>query len=141
MAALATGCVKMKVVFEKKNFDGVGADALIVPCIEKRVPGWAVELQKEASVEKDFDGSKGKSFLLPVPKKPYKRLILLGLGKEDKLKLEDFRLVGGRAYSLVTGKRLEKCALWISDEMELPHGDAAGAFIEGFVLRSLKLDV
>ena len=131
----------MKVVFEKKKFDCVESDALIVPCIEGRVPSWAVELQKEASVENDFDGSRGKRFLLPLPKKPYRRLVLLGLGKEEKLKLEDFRVVGGRAYSLASGNHLKRCALWISDKMELSQGDAAAAFVEGFVLKSLKLDV
>ena len=131
----------MKISFEKKNFDEVSTEALFVPCMEKRLPSWAVEMLKEAGVEKDFDGSKGKRYLLPAPEKTYKRLILIGLGKEEKTKVEDFRLAGGKAYGIAKGNRLEKCALWVNERMELSGGSAIQAFVEGFVLKGLKLDV
>jgi leucyl aminopeptidase len=131
----------MKVSFEKKNFDGVSADALIVPCMKGRVPPWAAELLKASSVEKDFDGSNGRSFLMPAPRKPYKRLLLVGLGPEKKAKMETFRVAGGRAHSLAAGKGISECALWVTEKMALDRGGAVQAFVEGFVLKSLKLDI
>lgn len=141
MVTFETGCIKMKINFEKKNFDEVSAEALFVPCMKKRIPSWAAEMLKEAGVEKDFDGSKGKRYLLPVPGKTYKRLMLIGLGKEEKVKLEGFRLAGGKAYGIAKGNGLEKCALWVNERMELSTGSAIQAFVEGFVLKGLKLDV
>jgi len=131
----------MKIDFEKKNFDEVSADALFVPCMKKRIPSWAAEMLKEAGVEKDFDGSKGKTYLLPAAEKPYGRLVLIGLGEEEKAKVEDFRLAGGRAHGIAKGNRLEQCAVWVNERMELPNGSAIQAFVEGFVLRGLKLDI
>ncbi|MCP4647218.1 MAG: leucyl aminopeptidase [bacterium] len=131
----------MNVKFEKKNFEDVSAEALFVPCMKKRVPSWAAELLKEVGVETDFDGSAGRSFVLPTPGKNYKRLVLIGLGKEEKAKIEKFRLVGGKAYGIAKGNSLENCALWVNEQMDLPAGSAVQAFVEGFVLKGLKLDV
>lgn len=131
----------MKVEFEKKDFEEVDADVLIVPCMKKGIPSWAIEQMKESGVERDFEGEAGKIFLLPVPQKPYKRIMLLGIGKEKKAKLESFRLAGGRAHKAATGNTLKNCALWISDRMDLSRAGAAQAFVEGFILRGLKLDI
>jgi leucyl aminopeptidase len=131
----------MKIEFEKKDFEGVSADVLIVPCIEKRLPSWAIEQMKESGVEGDFEGESGKVFFLPAPKKPYKRILLVGIGKEEKAKLEDFRLAGGRAHKAAAGSSLKNCAVWVSDRMELSGAGAAQAFVEGFILKSLKLDI
>ena len=141
MASFGIGCIKMKVNFEKKNVDEVKADVVIVPCLEKRLPEWATEVLKNSGMEKDFDGSKKTSLLLPAPKKTYKRILLMGLGKEAKVKLEDFRVLGGKAYSEIRKANLEKAALWVTDRMELSRADASAAFVEGFVLKSLKLDI
>ena len=131
----------MKVGFEKNSVENLDADLLVVPCMKGRVPEWAVGLLKESGAEKDFDGSAGKRFLLPAPKKPYRRLLLLGMGKEEKAKIEDFREAGGKAYSFASGAGIGKCAVWIIEKMELPGENAAQAFVEGFLLRSLRLDI
>ncbi|MBD3397893.1 leucyl aminopeptidase [Candidatus Micrarchaeota archaeon] len=131
----------MKVEFEKKAIEDVSADAVVLPCMKKRVPSWVLEELKEAGVEDDFDGSKETAYLLPVPKKPYKRIMLIGIGDEKKGKLEDFRLAGGRAQKAASKGGLKSCALWINEQMDLPTGKAVQAFVEGFLLRGLKLDI
>ena len=118
MAAFEIGCIKMKTEFEKKGVDEVSADVLFVPCMKKRVPSWATELLKESGVEKDFDGAPGKAYLVPVPEKKYRRLALMGIGKEEKAKLEDFRAAGGKAYGIAKSNNLEKCALWVNERMD-----------------------
>lgn len=131
----------MKTKFEKKDVESVEADFLVVPCIKGGVPEWVAEVLKEAGAKKDFDGGKKESLLLPLPKKKYLRLLLLGLGEGAKVKAESFRAVGGEAFLRVSRLGCAACAAWISERMEIERGDAVQAFVEGFVLRSLRMDV
>ncbi|MBN2122428.1 leucyl aminopeptidase [Candidatus Micrarchaeota archaeon] len=131
----------MKTAFEKKPVEEVDADYLVVPCIKGRLPEWVAEILKECGAQKDFSGAPGESLMLPLPKKKYSRLLLIGMGEEKKLKSEGFRSAGGKAFSRVSKGGCCRCALWINEQMEQDYEGAVGAFVEGFVLRSLKLDV
>ncbi len=131
----------MKIKFEKKEIGEIEAEMLVVPCIKGRMPVWASEILKKGGVESNFGGEKDRSIFVPVPDKGYKRLLLIGIGKEEKAKIESFREAGGKAYSLVSGKKIKKCSVWVSGEMELDRGNALQAFAEGFVLKSQRTDI
>lgn len=132
----------MKVSFEKAGVDEIGADCLVVPCIKGRAPEWVAQKLGELSAQKEFSGAKNEKYFLPAQKNKYGRLLLVGLGDAKKIKNEDFRAAGGAAYSWVSrGKGCGRAAAWISERMENPREDAIAAFVEGFVLRSLKLDI
>lgn len=129
----------MKIGFEKKDFEEFECGLLIVPCIKGRVPEKIAPLLKDAGAEKDFEGTRGQGFLLPSPSRHYKRVLLLGLGKEGKLRIDDYRAAGGRGFAKAASLSIEKCAVWIDEKTELEHIKIAQAFVEGFLLRSLKL--
>lgn len=133
--------MKMKTSFEKKPVEEVSADFLVVPCIKGRIPEWVAETLKECGAQKDFSGTSGEMLMLPLPKRKYSRLLLFGMGAEKKLKSEGFRTAGGKAFSRVSKGGCSRCALWINERMEQDYSGAVGAFVEGFLLRSLKLDV
>lgn len=131
----------MKATFEKKGFDGIETDVLAIPCMKGRVPEKALALLKELGAEKDFDGGKGKTLLLHTPREKYSRVFLIGLGREKNVKIEDFRSAGGKTYSAGSSVTAGKCAVWIDEKTEVARGDAAQAFVEGFFLKSLHLDI
>ncbi len=131
----------MKIMYEKKNVEEADSEFLVVPCVKGGIPEWVNELLKEYGVQKDFEGAKKESLLLPLPKKKYSRLMLIGMGEGKKLKGEGFRAAGGIAYAKASKAGCARCALWISEKMDYKYADAVGAFVEGFALRSLKLDI
>jgi leucyl aminopeptidase len=131
----------MKTSVLKKGVEEAAADLLMVPCIKGGVPPWVADILREHGAKKDFSGAKKETLLLLLPKKKYSRLLLLGLGEGKKVKGESFRLAGGNAYARASGLGCAKCALWASDRMDFSYEEAVGAFVEGFLLRSLKLDV
>ncbi len=131
----------MKATFEKKGFGGVEAGLLAIPCMRGRVPEKAVSLLKELGAEKDFDGSRGKSLILHTPREKYARVLLIGMGREKNVKIEDFRAAGGKTYSNASLLSAERCAVWMDEKTEIALGDAAQAFVEGFFLKSLRLDI
>ncbi|MFP3949619.1 MAG: leucyl aminopeptidase family protein [Candidatus Micrarchaeia archaeon] len=131
----------MKIRFEKKEVEEIETELLVVPCIKGRRPAWSSEILKKSGVEDNFGGEKEKSLFVPVPDRGYRRLLFIGIGKEAKAKIENFREAGGKAYSLVSGKKIKKCGVWVSGKMELDRGDALQAFAEGFALKSQRTDV
>lgn len=92
----------MKVEFLRKDFGSVSADLLVVPCFRGKIPAWVHAELMNAGVEKDFGGEKGRAYMLPAKGKPYKRLMLIGLGKEKTIELDEFRLAAAKA---VRGRR------------------------------------
>lgn len=132
----------MKVEFAKKDFGSVSADLLVVPCFRGKTPTWAHAELVRAGVEKDFVGEKGRSYLLPVKGKPYKRLMLIGLGREKSIELDEFRLAAAKAVRGAKGAHLKDMAVLLDFNGAMRHSekDVATAIIEGALLSDLRLE-
>ncbi|MDD2655046.1 MAG: leucyl aminopeptidase [Candidatus ainarchaeum sp.] len=132
----------MKVEFIRKDFGSVSADLLVVPCFKAKIPAWVHAELVKAGVGKDFIGEKGRYYLLPVKGKPYKRLMLIGLGKEKNVGLDDFRLAAAKAIRGAKGPRLANVAFLLDFNGATRHSekDVAAAMVEGALLSDLKLE-
>lgn len=132
----------MKVEFTRKDFGSVSADLLVVPCFRGKVPGWVHAELLNSGVEKDFAGEKGRSYLLPAKGKPFKRLMLIGLGKEKSIELDEFRLAAAKAVRGARGARLKNMAVFLDFNGATRHSerDIAAAMVEGALLSDLKLE-
>lgn len=131
----------MNVEFAKKDVGEVSSDMLVIPCFRGRVPKWVHEQLEEAGVGKDFSGEKGRLYLLPARGRKYKRMLLLGFGREKNVELEDFRLSGARIVRMARGIKLANVSVWVDFEGANRHSehDVARAMVEGIMLASLKL--
>ena len=132
----------MKVEFARKDFGSVSADLLVVPCFRGKIPSWAHAELVKAGVEKDFVGEKGRSYLLPAKGKPYKRLMLIGLGREKSIELDEFRLAAAKAVRGAKGAHLKDMAVLLDFNGAMRHSekDVAAAVVEGALLSDLKLE-
>lgn len=132
----------MKVEFLRKDFGSVSADLLVVPCFRGKIPAWVHAELMNAGVEKDFGGEKGRAYMLPAKGKPYKRLMLIGLGKEKTIELDEFRLAAAKAVRGAKGARLKDVAVWLDFNGAMRHSekDVAAAIVEGALLSDLKLE-
>lgn len=131
----------MDVEFAKKGVDEVGSDMLVVPCFKGKVPKWVRAQLEGAGVGRDFSGEKGRLYLLPAPGKKYKRMLLLGFGREKNVELEDFRLSGARIVRMARGIKLANVSIWVDFDGANRHceHDVARAMVEGVMLAGLRL--
>ncbi|MFA5412109.1 MAG: leucyl aminopeptidase family protein [Candidatus Micrarchaeia archaeon] len=131
----------MDVEFARKDVGGVGSDMLVVPCFRGKVPKWVHSQLEEAGVGKDFSGEKGRLYLLPARGRKYKRMLLLGFGREKNVELEDFRLSGARIVKMARGLKLADVSVWVDFYGAIRHSehDVARAMVEGIMLASLRL--
>lgn len=134
--------VAMKVEFRKTGFGSVSADLLVVPCFRGKVPAWARSELARAGVETDFVGEKGRLYVLPAKGKPYKRILLVGLGREKAIELDEFRIAAAKAVRWAKGSRIKHMAVWVNFNGAARHSekDIARAVVEGAVLSDLKLE-
>lgn len=133
----------MKVEFLRKDFSAVSADALAVPCFRGKLPKWVHEEMARAGVEGDFRGEKGKVYPLPAKGKPYRRLLLVGLGRERNIELDEFRLAAAKILRAAKNMRLRNLAFLVDFNGAVKHSekDVAAAIVEGAVLSDLKLEL
>ncbi|MEW5996814.1 MAG: leucyl aminopeptidase [Candidatus Micrarchaeota archaeon] len=132
----------MKVEFLRKDFGVVSADALAVPCFRGRIPKWVHEEMERAGVAGDFSGEKGKTYAIPAKGKPYRRLILVGLGREKSIELDEFRLAAAKILKTAKNMRLKNIAVWLDFDGATRHSekDVAAATAEGMLLSGLRLE-
>lgn len=131
----------MDVEFARKDVGDVGSDMLVVPCFRGKVPKWARAQLEDAGVGRDFSGEKGRLYLLPARGKRYKRMMMLGFGREKNVELEDFRLSGARIVKMARGLKLADVSVWVDFDGAMRHSehDVARAMVEGIMLAGLRL--
>lgn len=92
----------------------------------------------------NFTGKTGQIAAVPGPQKfPFDRIILLGMGKPEKLGIEEITAMGGRFSAAFTGMQFE-AVQFIADGFKafkaVSPDQAASAFAAGFVLRAYSFD-
>lgn len=104
-------------------FNQQKADLLIVPSYEKEaLASLLKELDQKFSLkihmkEEKFDGSKDSSFTLSLfASKQYKRIVVLGLGKEKLDSSEAYKDFGARAAECAKAHRAKSCVLILPNE-------------------------
>lgn len=118
------------------------ADALVLPfwkdkqSVQAAFPleGELARLAATALAAEDFKGKEGEVLYLYGEEQPEKRVILLGLGSQEKLTAENLR----RAYGCLTksclSKRLKSLNLAIPQQQKLGEQDLMKSIAEGLLL-------
>ena len=92
----------------------------------------------------NFTGKAGQIAVVPGPQKfKFDRIVMLGMGKPDKITLDEITAMGGRFSAAFGGMNIE-AAQFIADGFKsfkaVSADEAASAFASGFVLRAYSFD-
>lgn len=81
-----------------------------------------------------FDGEKGKLLNIPYPKGKTKNILLVGLGAQDKVKEDDFRIAAFALVRAATNEGRESVSLSIpgAEEYQRSRSIAEGAYLGGY---------
>jgi leucyl aminopeptidase len=89
----------------------------------------------------DFKAALNETFFLPAPVGlKAQRLLLIGLGKSDKLTLHDLRKAAGVAIRFARPRTLRTLALALPEHLALPAAPSARAIAEGAILADFDID-
>ena len=89
----------------------------------------------------DFKASLNETFLLPAPTGlKSQRLLLIGLGKSDKLTPHELRKAAGVAIRFARPRTLRNLALTLPEHPALPALASARAIAEGAILADFDID-
>ena len=89
----------------------------------------------------DFKASLGETFLLPAPSGlQAQRLLLVGLGKADKLTPHELRKASGVAIRFGRPRSLRTLALTLPEHPALPAALSARAIAEGAIVADFDID-
>lgn len=93
----------------------------------------------------DFRGQSGKSLVLYEPKGKVHRVVLLGLGKKEKVSLETLRRSWAHAMRIALEKKGKKIGVWVpvvegKKQKEVLEASAEGLFLTHYGFWSLKGD-
>lgn len=123
--------------FDKRS----GADVLIVPYVKlKGKPALALKnelLKKELKAPLaagDFRANEGELLWVYPDAGIDKRIVLLGLGEDDKVDIERLRRAYGAVSKACIGKKLSKVNVCFPDALKLVGAELAQGIVEGFLL-------
>ena len=88
-----------------------------------------------------FEGKRDQVEVIPAGKRSrFGHLVLLGLGKKEKLDAESFRRAGGTLAGALSRRQVRQCraALLPAKEITIPLEESARALGEGALLRSYR---
>jgi leucyl aminopeptidase len=89
----------------------------------------------------DFKATLGETFLLPAPAGlKAQRLLLIGLGKADKLTPHELRKAAGVAIRFARPRTLRNLALTLPEHPLLPPGPCIRAIAEGSIVADFDID-
>jgi leucyl aminopeptidase len=89
----------------------------------------------------DFKATLGETFLLPAPASlKAQRLLLIGLGKADKLSPHELRKAAGVAIRYARPRTLRTLALTLPEHPLLPPGPCIRAIAEGAIVADFDID-
>ncbi|MCX8069049.1 MAG: hypothetical protein N2738_00935, partial [Thermodesulfovibrionales bacterium] len=148
---------------DKKSIDKINVDALIVPFFEdsdisflENSLGGSLKIIKSLFQTKEFVGKEGEFALLHFPDSPFKRLLLVGLGRTNFYYFnspeespltpfpysaqERLRCIGGKAFKFATEKGFIKLAVHgsIFRQVKDLNKPALYYFLEGGLLNTYK---
>lgn len=142
----------MKVSVEAQEASRAGADLLAlaittlastarlsarVAALDRAIGGQIADVVKSG----DFRGRKGESLVLfGRGRGAPRRVLLLGMGDEDKLDVEALRQLGGRAVAAAAAKRSRSLAIVVPSSKRVRGAEAARAIAEAAVLASYRPD-
>lgn len=119
-------------------------DALVVNLLENKLTTPNEELNKSIKMVVDrelFSGKEGEVYTFTREKnETLQTVILVGLGKEEDLTLEDFRKVAGNAIKKCAELKLNKVFLRIPDIKVLELTEIAKAITYGAILGNYTFD-
>jgi leucyl aminopeptidase len=95
------------------------------------------------SGNKRFKGKNGESLIIPVDRKHLKRIVVLGLGKADKLDKLGFENLGGKLFSVLTANGSQNINIHldgIEDLKDSTTAETASHLALGLRLKSYKFD-
>lgn len=132
----------MKIGFKSMKCSEV--DALVVNLLENKLTTPNEELNKSIKMVVDrelFSGKEGEVYTFTREKnETLQTVILVGLGKEEELTLEDFRKVAGNAIKKCVELKLNKVFLRIPDIKVLELTEISKAMTYGAILGSYTFD-
>jgi len=132
----------MKIGFKSMKCSEV--DALVVNLLENKLATPNEELNKSIKMVVDrelFSGKEGEVYTFTREKnETLQTVILVGLGKEEELTLEDFRKVAGNAIKKCVELKLNKVFLRIPDIKVLELTEISKAMTYGAILGSYTFD-
>jgi leucyl aminopeptidase len=142
----------MKVSVEVEEPSRAGADLLAlavttlantarlsarVAAVDRAIGGQIADVVKSG----DFRGRKGESLVLfGRGRGAPRRVLLLGVGDEDKLDVEALRQFGGRAVAAAAARRAKSLAIVVPASKRVRSAEAARALAEAAVLASYRPD-
>ncbi|GAB4228767.1 MAG: leucyl aminopeptidase [Chlamydiales bacterium] len=128
----------MKISTTSQHDERPKADALLIPCImgNNRVeclelPSNLKKAIKQPLDHGDFLGKLGEFFLLYTEKQPEKRIILVGLGKQEDLNAESLRRAYGKTGLMCRQKKLAGLNILVPKLQGLDASVVAGSILEG----------
>lgn len=92
---------------------------------------------------KNFKGKSGQTLTIPTSQTSIQRVILIGLGKNDKLDAITFETLGGKLFSALNSAGAENTSIHvdgIEDIKDVSTADIAARFAMGLRLKSYKFD-
>jgi leucyl aminopeptidase len=126
----------------------VAADSLgILLCQTKRLPRFVqpVDAAVDGMIRRlleteEFRGKSGELFAMPAPGLPFRRLLLLGLGEEQKVNPATLRRAAATAVRNLMERRLRRGALLAPTLRRVGASEAGQALAEGAILGSYRFD-
>lgn len=117
-------------------------ETIILPFWEKKTGAVAAFASKEFDAvfagplqAQDFTGKEGEiAFVYDKGK----RFVLVGLGRQEGIKTENFRIVFGQLTRILTKKKIKKCALFFPHSSELGLEESLKGVCEGILLANYK---
>lgn len=122
--------------FDKRN----KADALVIPFWEtEKKAKIALSLHISPEVERalssgDFLGKNGETAIVYLDNQPEKRVVLLGLGKEDLITEELLRIAYSKSVELCNKKKVLQLNLLVPNDLPLDENRSLRAIAEGVLL-------
>lgn len=143
--------MKLKTVVKGEDWERAECGVIFVPEREKMISGYLARIDaisgggisKSASAE-DFKGKQGETLFFNLPgKKALVKILLVGLGPENKIEADSFRKGSGTIFLKVSKKKIKKISLLILPEVSktiTPYLMGKG-IAEGFLLSSFEYSI
>ena len=88
----------------------------------------------------DMQGKFGSIMIVPTPEKPYRRVLLAGLGRRENMNPDTIRFVSGRIAQKAAELNLKEFAIVAPTGMSSNAGPAVPQIIEGCMMSLYKFD-
>ena len=142
----------MHVTADARDVLATATDLLVIPVLsvgdKKRPPGRLAGLDRllgggiqAAMASGDFRGERDQKLVLyPDGALPAKRVLLLGIGKDNRVDAEALRRVGGTAVREAAARKAKKVTVAAAPSRRLRAGAVGPALAEGAVLGNYRFD-